>query len=224
MLRRLGLELARSLDVGHVGNVDVEDVAPPDVVPELPDRLQKRQALDVADRAPYLGYDDVLVLPQAPDPVLYLAGYVRDDLHGRPEVVPPPLAAYDLPVHAPRRDVTEFAQVLVEETLVVTEIQIRLGSVLGDEDFAVLVRVHSPGIYVYVRVELLQHHPVAPRLEEHPKRRSARPLADGRHDATRNEDILGLTTHRRHAPNGRTFVMPLPPLLLGIWTRTRPRR
>src|SRR5215208_179464 len=220
MLRRLGLELARSLDVGHVGNVDVEDVAPPDVVPELPDCLQKRQALDVAYRPPYLGDDDILVLPQAPDPVLYLVGYVRDDLHGSTEVVPPPLAAYDLPVHAPRRDVGELAQVLVEETLVVAEIQVRLGPILGDKDLAVLVRVHGPGIHVYVRVEFLQHYPVAPRLEEHPERRGTGPLADGRHDAARNEDILGLN-HR--APNGRTSVMLLPPLLQGIWTRTRPR-
>src|SRR3712207_8153148 len=156
MLGWLGLELAGGLDVGHVGDVDVEYVAPADVVPELPDCLQERQALDVADCAPDLGYDDVLVLAEAAYAVLDLVGYVRDDLHGRPEVVPPPLPAYDLPVDAPRRHVGELAQVLVEKPLVVPQIQVRLGPILRHEDLTVLIRVHGPGIDVDVGVELLQ--------------------------------------------------------------------
>src|SRR4051794_34750034 len=165
MLGRLTLQLARRLDVRYVTDVHVQDVLAPHVVPELPYGLQERQALDVADSTPDLGDHDVLVAPQATDPVLYLVGYVRNNLHGRSEIVPSPLALYYLPVDATVGHVGEPPKVFVEEALVVAEIQVRLGTVFGDEDLAVLVGVHCTGVHVYVRVELLQNDPVAPALE-----------------------------------------------------------
>jgi hypothetical protein len=51
VLRRLGLELARRLDVGHQRQVDEERALAAELVAELADRLEERQALDVADRA-----------------------------------------------------------------------------------------------------------------------------------------------------------------------------
>src|SRR5215212_12034753 len=97
----------------------VEHVRPADVVPELPYGFQERQALDVADGAPDLGDHDVLVAPQTPDAVLDLVGYVRDYLHGSAQVIPPPLALYDLPVDAPGGHVGEIPEVLIQESLVV---------------------------------------------------------------------------------------------------------
>ncbi len=66
----------------------VEDVLAPDVLAELPDRLEERQDLDVADRAADLGdHDvDVVVGGQREDPLLDLVGDVRDHLDGLPEV------------------------------------------------------------------------------------------------------------------------------------------
>ena len=52
---------------------------------------------------------------------------------------------------------------LVDEALVVAEVEIGLGAVVGDEDLAVLVRVHRPGVDVDVRVELLDRDEI-PRL------------------------------------------------------------
>src|SRR4029450_13641685 len=109
----------------------------------------------------------------APDPVLDLVRYVRDYLHGRPQVVAPPLAGNDLPVDATRGHVGEAAQVLVEKALRVTEVQVRLRPVLRYEDLAVLVRIHRPRVHVDVRIELLEYDPVTPALEEHAQRRRA---------------------------------------------------
>ena len=52
-------------------------------------------------------------------------------------------------------------QVAVEEPLVVADVEVGLGAVLGDEDLAVLERVHRAGVDVEVGVELLHHHPQA---------------------------------------------------------------
>ena len=59
VLRRLRLQLAGRLDERHERDVDVRDVLRPDLAPELADRLEERQRLDVADRAADLGDDDV---------------------------------------------------------------------------------------------------------------------------------------------------------------------
>ena len=62
VLRRLRLQLGGGLEVGDERQVDVQAVLAADVEGELADRLQERQALDVADRAADLGDDDVDVV------------------------------------------------------------------------------------------------------------------------------------------------------------------
>src|SRR5690242_14910400 len=51
MLSRLGLELARRGDPRHQCQMHKEDALASELVAELANRLEKRQALDVADRA-----------------------------------------------------------------------------------------------------------------------------------------------------------------------------
>ena len=46
-------------EIGHERQVHVADVVPADVAAELPDRLEERHDLDVADRAADLDDDDV---------------------------------------------------------------------------------------------------------------------------------------------------------------------
>ena len=75
--------------------MDDERVAAADVLPELADRLEERQRLDVADGAADLDDDDVVVARDAADAVLDLVGDVRDDLDGLAEVVAAPLLLDD---------------------------------------------------------------------------------------------------------------------------------
>ena len=95
VLRRLRLQLAGRLDERHERDVQVEDVLRADLAPELADRLEERQRLDVADGAADLGDDDVGGLRggAAADARLDLVRDVRDHLHGRAEVVALPLLA-----------------------------------------------------------------------------------------------------------------------------------
>ena len=55
VLRRLRLQLAGRVDERHERDVDVADVLGAGLAPELADRLEERQRLDVADRAADLG-------------------------------------------------------------------------------------------------------------------------------------------------------------------------
>ena len=56
------------------------------------------------------------------------------------------------------------------------DVEVGLGAVLGDEDLAVLERVHRPGVDVEVRVELLHRHPQPAGLEQAAEAEAVRPL------------------------------------------------
>jgi hypothetical protein len=163
---------------------------PPDVDGELADRLEEGQRLDVADRAPDLGDHDVDVarLGDDADALLDLVGDVRDDLDGPAQVVPAAFAADHRVVDRAGGDVGGAARVGVGEALVVAEIEVRLRSVLGHEDLAVLVRRHRARVDVDVRVELLELDVQAPRHEQPSDRGRRDALPERGDDAAGDED------------------------------------
>ena len=158
VLRRLRLQLAGSLDERDERDVQVEDVLRPDLAAELPDRLEERQRLDVADGAADLGDDDVRGrdLLRAPDPRLDLVRDVRDDLNGRAEKLALALLAQDGVPDRAGGMARVAREVLVDEALVVADVEVGLGTVLGHEHLAVLERAHRARVDVQVRVELLR--------------------------------------------------------------------
>ena len=88
-------------------------------------------------------------------------------------------------------------QELVDEPLVVTEVEVGLGAVLGDEHLAVLERAHRARVDVDVGVELLQRDPQAPGLEQAAERRGRDSLPQRRHHAACHEHVLRLLAHVR---------------------------
>ena len=77
------------------------------------------------------------------------------DLDGAAQVIAPPLLGDDRLVDLAGGDVAGPGQVLVDEALVVAQVEVGLGAVVGDEHLAVLVGRHGAGVDVEVGVELL---------------------------------------------------------------------
>ena len=75
------------------------------LVAELADRLEERQALDVADGAADLHQHEVEVLVAVADELLDGVGDVRDHLDGGAEIVAAPLLGEDVLVDAAGGDV-----------------------------------------------------------------------------------------------------------------------
>ena len=124
------------------------------------------------------------------DPRLDLVGDVRDDLHRVAQVLAAPLPGDHARVDLPGRDVGPAGEVDVEEALVVTDVQVGLGAVLGDEDLTVLERVHRPGIDVEVGVQLLHRDPQATAGQQGTQRTRCQSLAERGHNAAGDEDEL----------------------------------
>ncbi|MPM92617.1 hypothetical protein SDC9_139752 [bioreactor metagenome] len=100
--------------------------------------------------------DDVdLVAAHPQHLVLDLIGDVRDHLDGVAEVLTAALLGDHRGIDLAGGDVRVGIEVAVEEALVVADVEVGLGAVLGDEDLTVLERVHRAGIHVDVRIQLL---------------------------------------------------------------------
>ena len=85
---------------------------------------------------------------------LDLVGDVRDHLHRRAEVVAAAFLGDHAFVDAAGREVAVPAGGRAHEALVVPQVEVGLGAVIGDEHLAVLERAHGARIHVDVRVEL----------------------------------------------------------------------
>src|SRR3984957_1466032 len=182
----------------------VTDVVPADVPAKLPYRLNEGDDLDVADGPPDFDDHDVDVLVgEALDPVLDLVGDVRDDLHRATEEVAATLLGDHRAVDATGRGVGAPGQVLVDEALVVPEVEVGLAAVLGDEDLAVLARVHGAGVDVDVGVEFAHGDPEATAFEESAERGGGEALAERARDTPGDEDELVHATH--WAPKVTTY-------------------
>lgn len=70
------------------------------------------------------------------------------------------------------------------------EVEVCFRAVLGYENFAVLNRVHRPGIDVKVRIEFLRLHLVPATFQKSPETRRDDSLTESRNHAARYEYVL----------------------------------
>ena len=114
-----------------------------------------------------------------------------DDLDGVAEVLAAALLGDHRRIDLSRRDIRPAGQIAIEEPLVVPDVEIGLGAVLGDEHLAVLERVHGAGVDVEVGVQLLHRHLQAARRQQLSEAGCGKALPEGGNDAARHEEVLG---------------------------------
>ena len=117
-------------------------------------------------------------------------------------------------VDAAGRRVVELRAGHRGEALVVAEVEVGLGAVVGDVDLAVLERRHRAGVDVDVRVELGHRDREAAGLEQRPDRGGRDALAERRNHAAGDEDVL-----RAHETVS-SFVVPTSSQAPSAWARS----
>ena len=151
-------------------------------------------ALDVAGGAADLGDDHVGLGGggQIVDVALDLVGDVGDDLDRLAQIRALALLVQHIPIDLAGGQVGIFVQVLVDEPLIMAQVQVGLGTVVGDEHLAVLQGTHGAGVHVDVGVQLLAGH-LEPAALEQPAQRGRRDaLAQARHHAAGDKNVFGL--------------------------------
>ena len=192
VLGGLRLVLVAAVEERHQRHVDVQGIFPSHFQAHLPGRLQIGLALDVAGGAADLRDDHVGagLLAHPVDEFLDLIGDMGDDLHRLSQILSPALLVQYVPVHPPGGEVGEAVEVLVDEPFVVSQIQVRLQTVLGDVDLPVLIGTHGAGIHVDVRVQFLGRHLQPPGLQQTSQRRGGDALAQAGYHAAGDKDVF----------------------------------
>ena len=127
---------------------------------------------------------------------LDLVGDVRDHLDGLAQVFASPLLVDDVLVDASGGDVVGLAGRHIQEALVVAQVQVGLGAILGHEALPVLVGIERARIHVDVRVQLLDGDREATRLQELGQAGTDDALTQGGGHPSGHENILGGARHR----------------------------
>src|SRR6202158_173716 len=169
--------------------MNVDGVIARKVVLDLADRLEEWQALDIADGASDLAQHEVEPVIALEDEILDRVGDVRDHLDGSAEIVATPLFREKLLVDAAGGDVVLARARSAGETLVMDEVEIGLGAVVGDEHLAVLIGRHGAGIDVEIGVELAQPYRESARLQQRAEGGGCETFAERGDHAAGNEDI-----------------------------------
>src|SRR5438128_4744706 len=151
--------------------MNVDSVVTRQIVLELADRLEERQPLDVTDGAADLAQHEIELVIAVEDEILDGVGDMRDHLDRSAEIIAAPLLGQDILIDAPRGDIVGLGGGTSGEALIVAEVEIGLGAVIGHEYFAVLVRRHRYGVELEIGIELAQPNLVAARLQQGTERR-----------------------------------------------------
>jgi hypothetical protein len=121
---------------------------------------------------------NVHVFRHALDAALDFIGDVRNDLNGLSEIIATPFFGEDGFVDAAGSPVIVAGELGVCEALVVAQVEIGFGAVIGHENFAVLKGAHRTGVYVQVRIAFLDRYSEAATFEETTDRRCCDAFAE----------------------------------------------
>ena len=191
VLSRFGLLFPARSDERHQRHMDVANIVAADFVLELTNRLEERKDLDVTNGSTDLGDDDVhIVGGQALNTALDLIGDVRDDLNGPTQVITTSFRGKHRLIDAPCRCVRRTREVLVDEAFVVAEVEVRLATVIGDEDLSMFERIHGARIDVDVRIELLHRDAQTAHLQESAEGGSCESFAERACHSASHEHML----------------------------------
>ena len=141
MLCGLGFVFIGTRQIGNIGHMHEYAVFTSHFQGDLPDAFQKRQTLDVTRGAADFR-DDEICLRMASclyDEILDFIRHMRDHLYGFSQIFSVPFLVDDIPVHPPGGQVRIRMEVLVDEALIMTQIQIGFQSVICHKHFPMLI-------------------------------------------------------------------------------------
>ena len=191
VLRGFGLQLARSRQIRHIGQVNAHGVAA-ELPLELANGFDEGQTFDVADRTADFRDHKIIAafLAQVEHVAFDFVGDVRNHLDGFAQVVAAAFLFDHALVDAARGEIVVARGLDAREALVVAEVEVRFLSVVRHVAFAVLIGVERTGVDIDVRVEFLDRNVVAARLEQFADRAGDDALAQRRGYAAGDEDIF----------------------------------
>ena len=192
VLRRLCLEFLRRAQVRYQSQVYADEILVRQLPLKLTDRLHERLGLHISHCATHFrdNYIELSGLAEEQHPALDLVCDMRYNLYCLPKIGSFPLLVDDRPVDLSGRHIVGLGHMHAQKPLIMTEIQIGLGTVVRHVALSVLVRIQSSRIDVDVGIEFLDGDPKSSGLKKFGQRCGNDTFSQrGSHTAS-NENIL----------------------------------
>ena len=134
---------------------------------DLPDGLKKRLGFDISRGSADFCNHDICTAGLAAGVYegFYFISHVGDYLDSAAKVLSVSLLFQYIPIYLSAGKVGESREVLVDESFVVAQVQVRLCSVICDEHLSMLQRRHGSRVYIHVWVQLLGRNLESPCLQ-----------------------------------------------------------
>ena len=113
-----------------------------------------------------------------------------NDLNRRPQILAFTLLAQDFAIDFTSGDIRVFIEIDVNKTLIMPQIKIRLGSIICDKHFSMLVRAHGAGINVDIGVKLLNRNLETAILQKPAQASCHNPFPDRRNYTAGDKNIF----------------------------------
>ena len=209
--------------------MDIQRVALACFPSYLTDSLQEGLALHVAGGTANLRDDHVGpgFFSYGVNKPLDLVGDVRDGLHGLAQIFPPAFLGNHVGIDPPGSQVGKLVQVLVNETLIMSQVQVGLRPILGDKHLSMLVGTHGPRVHIDIGVQLLGGHFQPPSLQQSAQGCSGNALTQSGHDTAGHKYILHIIASRAFiVACGEFYIQNGPSLRSGepMWDILRQNR
>ena len=192
VLGGLGLEFFGGAQIRDERQVDGHGVLFRQFPLQLAHRLHEGLRFHITNGSADFRQNDVVLsgTAQQEHPALDFVRNVGDNLHGFAQVGALALLGNDRVINLAGGYVVGLGSIDAQVALIMSEVQVGLGAILGHIAFAMLVGIQGPGVDVDVGVEFLDGHPQASCLQEFSQRRSDDSFSQRGSHAARNKDIL----------------------------------
>ena len=156
MLGRLGFQLMSGGNVRHQRNMHEHAVLRAEFAAHLSRSLKERLRFDITDGAADFRDDHIdIVRRLGTHTALDLIGDMRNHLHALAQILAGTLLAQHGLVNLTGGDIRLLAEEDIKEALVMADVEIGLGAVLGDVDLTVLEGVHCARVDIDIGIEFL---------------------------------------------------------------------
>ena len=193
VLGGFGFRLTGSVEIRHKGAVDIKHVLGADFPFHLTDGFQKRLGFDITDGTADFGNDHIGVsfFSRTQDAFFDFIGHMRNHLNGAAEIIAAAFFFQHGVINFAAGGITVFGKIDINKTFIVADIQVSFGAVIGNEHFAMLIRAHSAGVDIDIRVKFLADNFQSAVFQNAAKGRCGDSFSQGRHNAAGHKNKLG---------------------------------
>ena len=152
MLNCFRFHFSRSCHSDNWYNMDKHYIFFSKFISELPHSFYEMRSFNISDRTTNFNDCHIASICYFLNPTLYFICYMWNYLDCLSKIISSPLSFHHREVYLSRSSTRKSSQFLINESLIMSQIQICLKSIIRDKSFSMFVWRHRPRIDLQIRI------------------------------------------------------------------------